>query len=265
MNYFETITAGRRDYAPRIVVHGVDGIGKSTFAAAAPAPVFLPTENSINHIDRPRFPIPQTWADAEGMVRSLMTNKHGFRTLVIDTLDSMERLVVEHVCKKYGAPTIERADGGFGHGYDRVVDEWIKMERILDELIRKTGMILVMISHSVTSKYNDAEYGQFDVNDLALCNKSSVAVRSWADIVLYAKREVRVTTDNAAAKHQLVFSLGADGGARVLVSATGPNCAAKDRFGLPYKMPLDWGAFSRELSRFFGFDINKDNKFIKEA
>ena len=42
---------------PRIVLYGTHGIGKSTFAAQAPNPVFIPTEEGLDAINATAFPV----------------------------------------------------------------------------------------------------------------------------------------------------------------------------------------------------------------
>ena len=45
------VTSGRVDRPPRLVVYGVEGIGKSTFAAGAPNTIFLGPENGTETLD----------------------------------------------------------------------------------------------------------------------------------------------------------------------------------------------------------------------
>ena len=42
---------------PRIVMYGVGGVGKSTFAASAPNPIFIPVEDGISTLDVDAFPV----------------------------------------------------------------------------------------------------------------------------------------------------------------------------------------------------------------
>ena len=42
---------------PRVLIHGVAGIGKSTFAASADAPVFVLTEDGLGKLQVPHFPL----------------------------------------------------------------------------------------------------------------------------------------------------------------------------------------------------------------
>jgi len=41
---------------PRILIHGVAGVGKSTFAADADRPVFIMTEDGLGKLQVPHFP-----------------------------------------------------------------------------------------------------------------------------------------------------------------------------------------------------------------
>ncbi|MEI6225750.1 MAG: AAA family ATPase, partial [Deltaproteobacteria bacterium] len=82
-----SITKGKRPVPFRLLIHGIDGIGKSSFAASAPNPVFLGPEDGTNHLDVARFPVPTSWEDVIDALRTLATDKGGFETLVVDSLD----------------------------------------------------------------------------------------------------------------------------------------------------------------------------------
>src|SRR5947207_2262166 len=82
-------------------------LGKSTFAAQFPAPVFLDTEGGTHHLDVARLPAPKTWADVVAGIVALATEAHDFKTLVIDTADWLEKLLVDHVCKSANKASIE--------------------------------------------------------------------------------------------------------------------------------------------------------------
>ena len=42
---------------PRILLYGVEGVGKTTFAACAPAPIFIRTEDGLGELEVPAFPL----------------------------------------------------------------------------------------------------------------------------------------------------------------------------------------------------------------
>ena len=63
MNLKSLIKTKAEKKPPRIVVHGIHGIGKSTFASQAPAPVFLITEDGLTNIEVDHFPLAKTLDD----------------------------------------------------------------------------------------------------------------------------------------------------------------------------------------------------------
>jgi hypothetical protein len=55
------IITGIRPEPFRLLIHGSEGVGKSTFAANAPDPIFLQTEDGLGQIDVPRFPLAESF------------------------------------------------------------------------------------------------------------------------------------------------------------------------------------------------------------
>jgi hypothetical protein len=57
MGMFENIQTGRENKPPRIMIYGSEGVGKSTFGASAPKPIFIQTEDGLGEIDCAKFPL----------------------------------------------------------------------------------------------------------------------------------------------------------------------------------------------------------------
>ena len=70
-NLLETIQTGRQSKPPRVLLYGVEGIGKSTFGSEAPKPIFIQTEDGLDEIDCDRFPLATTRA----LVTAIVTGK----------------------------------------------------------------------------------------------------------------------------------------------------------------------------------------------
>ena len=49
--------------APRLMLYGVEGIGKSTFAAGAPDPIFILTEDGLGSLKCKHFPLATSFDD----------------------------------------------------------------------------------------------------------------------------------------------------------------------------------------------------------
>src|SRR5262249_53524348 len=85
----------------RAVFHGVEGVGKTSFGACAPRPIFLMTRGETGLVtlidsgqvpETAHFPELATWTDLLGAIEALTSEAHDYRTLVIDTLNGAERL-----------------------------------------------------------------------------------------------------------------------------------------------------------------------------
>ena len=242
MSLIGSITKGREQQPPRIMIYGSEGVGKSTFASLAPNPVFIQTEDGLSEIDTSKFPLARTFEDVVMQLQAVRDEQHEYGTLVIDSLDWLERLVWDRVCADYGVKSIEKADGGYGKGYVHALTYWRQIVSILNDIRSKRGMAVVMIAHAAVERFEDPEHAAYDRYTPRLHKKACSLVCEWVDAVLFASRRLRVdsTTGKAA-------PVGADGGERILRTNGSPACIAKNRFGLPTELPLSWAAFVEAL------------------
>ena len=242
MSLIGSITKGREQQPPRIMIYGSEGVGKSTFASLAPNPVFIQTEDGLSEIDTSKFPLARTFEDVVMQLQAVRDEQHEFGTLVIDSLDWLERLVWDRVCADYGVKSIEKADGGYGKGYVHALTYWRQIVSILNDIRSKRGMAVVMIAHAAVERFEDPEHAAYDRYTPRLHKKACSLVCEWVDAVLFASRRLRV--DSTTGKSAPV---GADGGERILRTNGSPACIAKNRFGLPTELPLSWAAFVEAL------------------
>lgn len=234
------ITKGRVRTPQRVVMYGTEGVGKSTWAADAPAPLFLPTEDGSEHLDVSRLPRARSWGDVVDALRVLRDEPHHFKTLVTDTLDSLEPLVWDRVCSVRMTDSGKRVTNieeyGFARGYIYALDVWREFLDKLDDLVREREMNVILIAHSalVTIKSPDTE--DFQRFDLKLHHKTSALVREWASHVLFATTETAMRKVNNRTK---IVGLGD----RVVHTANAPGWVAKTRSGAPPVLPLSWDAW----------------------
>ena len=110
-----TVTSGVQTAPVKVVLYGPEGIGKSSFAAKFPQPVFIDTEGGTKRLNVARLPAPTSWAMLLDEVAEVRKSNVPCRTLVIDTADWAERLCTEAVCARAKVHGIE--DFGYGKGY----------------------------------------------------------------------------------------------------------------------------------------------------
>ena len=241
MSMLENIQTGRENKPPRIMVYGQEGVGKSTLGASAPDPIFIQTEDGLGEIDTCKFPLAGTLSDVLAELTALRDEEHNFRTVVIDSLDWLERLIFDEVCKEFGVRSIEKADGGFGKGYVDALVHWRKVLALLDDLRNKRGMMIILLAHAKVERFEDPENTAYDRYAPRLHKHAASLISEWVDAVLFATKRLRISKDGDS--RSIASPIGADGGTRVLRTNGRPACLAKNRFGLPNEIPLNWDAF----------------------
>ena len=249
MSLLEQIHSGRRHSPPRLLIYGTEGIGKSTTAAQAPNPIFIPTEDGLDQIDCTSFPLARTFADVETAMQTLIHEKHDFETVVIDSLDWLERLVWDVLCEQYGVASIEKVDGGYARGYTHALTHWRKALNDLNVLRTQRAMCVILLAHAKIEKFDDPEYPAYDRYSPRLHKHATALVTEWVDGVLFATRKIITKTEDAGfgRDRTIASGLGKDGGERILRCVGSPACVAKNRYDLPAELPLSWPALMQAL------------------
>ncbi|MBS0208860.1 MAG: ATP-binding protein [Planctomycetes bacterium] len=244
MGKLQNILQGRAASPPRLLVYGTEGIGKSSLAARAPQPIFIQTEDGLGEIDCHRFPLAQSFADVQGALTELGNEPHDYQTVVIDSLDWLERLIWDAVCQDYGAKSIEKVDGGYGKGYVYALTPWRQFIDQLSALHRQRSMAVILIAHAKVEKFDDPESSPYDRYSPRLHKHAAALLTEWCDAVLFAARKFRTQTEDAGfgRKRTIAHAIGKDGGERILRTVGGPSCVAKNRYNLDGELPLDWSA-----------------------
>ena len=153
MGMLETIQSGRENKPPRLMIYGSEGVGKSTFAASAPNPIFIQTEDGLGELNCRKFPLAHSLAEVLAQLTALRDEQHDFQTVVVDSADWLERLIFDEVCREFGVRNIEKADGGYGKGYTHALTHWRKVINLLQELRDKRGMMVILVAHAKVERF----------------------------------------------------------------------------------------------------------------
>ena len=238
MSVLNSVVKGKIASPDLIVLYGVDGVGKSTFAASAPSPIFIGSEKGTSNLDVARLPS-NTHNDVLVAIKALTEEAHEYKTLCIDSLDWLEPLVWDTVCRDAGAPNIEQAYGGYGKGFVAANKLWIEMMARLTALRESKKMNIIVIAHAQVKAFNDPQQNAtYDRYQLKLNDKASALWREYVDCVLFANFEV-YTKQNDKKK-----TIAMGDGTRLLYTERRPGYDAKNRLGLPMTLPLSWEAYA---------------------
>ncbi|QYY34575.1 ATP-binding protein [Ruficoccus sp. ZRK36] len=233
------LISGKVSKPQRVVIYGPEGIGKSTLAAAFPEPVFLDTEGGTIHLNVTRFSQPENWEDILGLITQLGQRGHNFQTLVIDTVDWLERLLIEHICRKAHKDGIE--DFGYGKGYTYLSEEFSRFLQSLEGL-RGQGMHLVMVAHSTIRKFEQPDAGgAYDRYELKLSKQCAPLLKEWCDLLLFVNYFTKVTETDGRKK-------AVGGKERRIYTAHCAAFDAKNRHGLDDVLPMEFASIAHVFS-----------------
>ena len=241
------VRSGIRPAPDRILVVGTEGVGKSTFAANAPRPIFIAAEDGIRHLDVASFPEPETFQDVLDAVAELTEVEHDFKTLVIDTLDWIEPLVWRAVCERAGwfdaagNPDIEKP--GYGKGYVAATEDWRRLLAALDRLRNTRQMEVILLAHAAIKAFHNPAGGDYSRYECKLAKGAAALVKEWCDSNLFAVHEEFVTEAKGIARAK-----GVSTGRRVVKTERTAAWDAKTRHALSPELPLDYAEYAAARS-----------------
>lgn len=240
MSSLNGITVGTTLRPPRLVLYGVHGIGKTTFATSAPNPIVLRTEDGLGTIRAATFPDVATYYEQVlGLLRDLYTETHNYQTLVLDSLDWLEPLVWSRTAMLGNKEHIE--DFGFGKGYIQADAVWAEILTGLSAL-NKRGMTIILLAHAEIKRFDAPDTEPYDRYQIKLHKRAADLVQEWADVVAFAHYEV--FTQQTDAGFGKTVNRGVGAGRRLLALEERPAYRAKNRYNLPAVISLDWAEFA---------------------
>jgi len=252
---------------PRILIHGGEKVGKSTFASQSDNALFLPTEEGLKGIEsnalvidgKPRL---ESFDEFDQALTYAEQNMDQFTTLVVDSADWLEALIHEKICVDHETENLVDAAGGYGKGYIEAANAWRWILQRLDR-INHQGKTIILICHSKAVLFNDPLNEPYDKWQLKLHtsksgNGSLEILKEWADVIGFVEAEKfvkRTKTDET--KHRAI-----DSGRRWLHLQETAGFIAGNRYGLPAKIELTWKAF---MDAFQQSVSNQSNQPLNEA
>lgn len=211
--------------APKLMIYGLSGVGKSTLASKLKNPIFIDMEGGLNYMNVDRTPtltkVEEFYTVLAELYNTAKDGKREYDTIVVDSADWLVRKVVEKAAgidKTKLDETLNRSNGGYGNG-KQVLENHIRTKLLpMLVLLNKQGYGICLIAHAdrktlMSSEGNDAEQitPKIDVNTM------NVFVE-WCDNVFYLKKDIA--------------------GERILVLESDDVALAKNRLGLTGEVKL---------------------------
>lgn len=196
-----------------LIVYGIEGIGKTTFACSFPKPLsIIPIKepgffNLLDVGDIPPGCTPLTcknWEDVVVAVKNCPA-----KTLVIDSISGMQEYLVEYVTRTvYG--NNYNAFKSFYNGLRQDCPREMSMFLDQIEFLRAKGTNVVFIAHRKTDI--DPDTGGADVQIQTLFGDEGITgpLRKWAQGILFmsGKRQIDIVTESAGRGENTVILEG---------------------------------------------------------
>lgn len=210
------IVSGLTPTAPKLILYGLAGTGKSTLASKLKKPIFLDFEGGLNYISCDRTEqitnLEDFYADLVELYRA---EQREYDTIVIDSVDWLVRKIVEvaaGIDKNNLTETLNRSNGGYGNG-KQVLSNHIRT-KLLPTLValNKKGYGICLIAHAERKDLMDSDGVDTERITPKIDTNTMDSFVEWVDNVFYLKKD--------------------SDGNRVLLLDSDMSALAKNRLGL---------------------------------
>lgn len=229
----------------RWLVYGPPGSAKTTGASQCPKPIFLQVEDGTPagvEFDAVKI---GKYSDVLDMIGSLYSEKHDYKTLVIDSLSALQPLIFSEVCQRAGKKNIEEI--AYGKGY--VEAERMTGEEIvggLNALHDERGMNILLIAHNRIRRFDSPDSASWDRYEPDLHSKISPLIEREMDAIFLIKDQATVKQQDIGFNKERTYAEGS--GRLFIYTESRPAFVAKNRYGLAAKIPYEKGGFYTALS-----------------
>ena len=238
------INKGKQAGPRKILLYGEEGVGKSSFAANAPRPIFLDIEDGLRDIDCEKTDPLGTLAEIINAISWLANTPHNYKTVAIDTLDWLEKVIHNEVASAAGKPTVGEIP--FQRGYELAEKKWAFLLSGLAALHNK-GMGVIVLAHSRIVKVDEPGLPRYERLEPDLHHSSSSMIREWCQDVLCARVRTFTRAEDAGFGRERTIASG--GKERYLQTTKTAAAVAKNRVdGMPEEIALSWGAYSQYVA-----------------
>jgi len=187
MSILDQVSRGKVSRAQKVVIYAPEGFGKSTIASKFPSPIFLDVEDSTHQMDVDRLDRGQL-PDMKAIAKALAAIKTSgrYKTVIIDTIDWMEQMLVDQMIRDAGNDKIQGIeDWGYGKGYTILKEKANLFLAALDGMIQ-AGINVVLLAHAKVVKFDAPDgAGAYDRWELKLSKQVAPLIKEWSDLLIF--------------------------------------------------------------------------------
>lgn len=230
---------------PRIVLYGPPKMGKSTFAAQMPNPIFIDFENGLDAIKAKRIDCRGDFNKAIDVITKLHEEDHDYQSVAIDSADWLETALFDKLCKQYNRPSIldntKGSEFSYGRGINLATNEFDMFLQGLTSLRDNKGMATIIIAHDQIKQFDDPLADSYDQHNIKLNKNLAAKLTEWADCLLFVRDKPIVKNDGDKIRNI--------GKVRTLYAQAVGGVIAGNRYNLPAEMPFTWNDFITNFNK----------------
>jgi hypothetical protein len=236
--YSLEIESGGVNRPPIILAYGIPGIGKTSFGAAAPSPIFVQCEDGRGILTFDAYPVARSFNNVMAALRDLYKNPKGYQTIIFDNLSRLEQIVHEELRREHG----DAIFASFGRGAKLAMPYFERLMASLTALRDDKGLMVVVLAHSKVSTITPPDSDPYDRYDLDLDKSAQKIFDKWAESIFFLtepKTVKKVEGEYGAKRGRAIKGTG-----RIIHTSNSPASLAKNRFKLDdiieFNDPFDW-------------------------
>ena len=186
----------------------------------------MATESGTNEIDCTRVHLDE---DVNVLKAAAECIESDYETVVLDSADWFEKLIEDKLHK-------ENFKMDYGKGPVEIARRFCKVLKAFDECI-EAGKTVILIAHQEIRKAEDVAGNTWDQVRPKLSKRSCERVMEWADIILHAKREDFVRSEEGDFGRSR--GVATTSGRYILATTPHPSYVAKSRIKLPATIDMN--------------------------
>lgn len=227
------------------LIYGPNGAGKSTLASAFESSLMLDLEDGssfisgISRISAEALPKLQTVEEA---VKELL-GQHIYKTLIIDSLESLETLIQKHLCEQHKVQSIEGIP--FGKGFVMAREIMEDFMKLLQSLRDQKQMNVIIVAHAQNKTHTDPISNvAYDRYTLRANEKLANVVKDLSDSIYFLTFKVDTVTQAGKEKVKAYSS-----NQRIIHTRWSAGFDAKSRFPVEAEIAFDMNQIAEVVKK----------------
>lgn len=173
-----TKTTIQNDYSKyKYLMYAVPKVGKSTFASKFPNAIFVATEPGHSFLEVFKVDV-KNWAEFRDFAKSITTQSHSYKTIVIDTVDNLYKMCEQSILDQH--KVAHASDLPYGKGFNLIKDEFAKVIGYLGN----SGFGFIFISHA-KEKELKTKTTSWTIMSTSLNNQAESFICGLCDFIFY--------------------------------------------------------------------------------